>query len=96
MTVKEGLIHTIFFLKVTEFSFKPFKTYSRPKTRLVNKLRMNMKALLNLRFNKRHVISVQYMLSDDEENKKYKEFESAMYQVFNKINSELTQVSLVY
>ena len=53
-TVKQGMFHAKKFSKQTEFAFKPF----RPKTRPVNKLRMNMKALLNPMFNKGQVISV--------------------------------------
>ena len=53
---------------------------------------MNMKELLNTRFNKRQVISVQDTSSDDEENKKSKELESAMYHVFNNINQSLRQI----
>ena len=52
---------------------------------------MNMKALLNPRFNKRQVISVQDTSNDDEENKKSKELESAMYQVLDNINQSLRQ-----
>ena len=51
-----------------------------------------MKALLNPRFNKRQVISVQDTSNDDEENKKSKELESAMYQVFDNINQSLRQI----
>ena len=48
-TIKQGMFHTKKFSKQTEFAFKPF----RPKTRPMNRLRMNMKALLNPRFNKK-------------------------------------------
>ena len=51
-----------------------------------------MKALLSPRFNKRQVISVQDISSDDEENKKSKELESSMYQVFNNINQSLRKI----
>ena len=47
-TVKQGMFHTKKSSKQTKFAFKPF----RPKTRPVNRLSMNMKALLNPRFNK--------------------------------------------
>ena len=42
-----------------------------------------MKELLNPRFNKRQVISVQDTSSDDEENNRSKELELALYQVFD-------------
>ena len=95
-TVKEGPIHIVSSFKkiseLTRFSFKPLEVFSRPKTRPVKKLWMNMKALLNSRFNKMQVISVQDTSSDDEENKKSKELESAMYQVFININQRLRQI----
>ena len=53
---------------------------------------MNMKALLNPRFNKMWVISVQDSSSEDEENNKSKELESVMYQVFNNINQSLRKI----
>ena len=59
--VKEGPSHTKKISEQIRFPFKPF----RPKTLSVNKIRMNMKALLNPRFNKKKVISVQDTSSDD-------------------------------
>ena len=87
-TVKQGKFHTKKFSKQTEFAFKPF----RPKTRPVNKLRMNMKALLNPRFNKKKVISVQDSSSDDEERNKSTELELSLHQVFDNINRSLRQI----
>ena len=38
--------------KPIEYSSKPLKVYFRPKTRLVNKLRLNMKSVLDPKFKK--------------------------------------------
>ena len=48
-----------------------------------------MKALLNPRFNKRQVISVQDTSSDDEEDNRVRELESVINQVFDNINQSL-------
>ena len=53
---------------------------------------MNIKELLNPRFNKRLVISVQVTSSDDDENNKSKELELGMHQVFDNINQILRQI----
>ena len=58
----------------------------------MNKLRINMKELLNPRFNKRKVISVQDTSSDDDEKNKSKELELAMHQVFDNINQSIWQI----
>ena len=58
----------------------------------MNKLRMNMKALLNPRFNKKKVINVQDSSSDDEGSGRYKELEFSLHQVFDNINQSLKQI----
>ena len=53
---------------------------------------MNMKALLNPRFNKKKVINVQDSSSDDEGSGRYKELEFSLHQVFDNINQSLKQI----
>ena len=85
---EEGPSHTKEIAKHIRFPFKPF----RPKTRSVNRFRMNMKALLNPRFNKKKVISVQDSSSDDEGSSRYKELEFSLHQVFDNINQSLKRI----
>ena len=65
----------------TECSFKPVKVYQRPKTRPVNKLRLNVKEILDPKIKKDQIISVQDSSSDDEEDKRSKKLESSLNQV---------------
>ena len=51
-----------------------------------------MKALLNPRFNKKQVISVQDSSSDDEGSSRSKELEFPLHQVFDNINQSLKQI----
>ena len=53
---------------------------------------MNMKVLLNPRFNKKRVISVQDSSSDDEGSSRSKELEFSLHQVFDNINQRLKQI----
>ena len=53
---------------------------------------MNTKALLNPRFNKRQVMSVQDTSGDDDENNNSKDLELAMHQVFDNINQSLRPI----
>ena len=87
-TIKEGPSHTKKISEQIRFPFKPF----RSKTRSTNKLRMNMKALLNPRVNKRQVISVQDTSSGDGEDNRARELELVINQVFDNINQSLKQI----
>ena len=62
--------------KLTECSSKRVKVYYRTNTRPIDKLRLNMKAMLYPKIKKDHIISVQDSSSDDEEDKKSKKLES--------------------
>ena len=53
---------------------------------------MNMKAVLNPKFKKDQVISLQDSSSDDEEGKKSKELELALHQVLNNIDQSLRNI----
>ena len=59
------------FLVPKEISSKPVKVYSRPKSCAINKLRLNMKAVLNPKIKKNETIEVQES-SDDEEDEREK------------------------
>ena len=87
-TGKEWPSHTKEIAAHIGFPFKPF----RPKTRSVNRFWMNMKVLLNPRFNKKQVISVQDSSSDDEGSSRSKELEFSLHQVFDYINQSLKQI----
>ena len=78
-------------LKPTECSSKPFKVYFRPKIRPANKLRLNMKAVLNPKIKKDKIISV-HDSSSDGEGKKSKELELVLHQVLNNIDQSLRKV----
>ena len=56
--------------KPTEYSSKPLKVYFRPKIWPINKLRLNMRVVLDPKFKKYQVINVQDSSSDDKEGKK--------------------------
>ena len=53
---------------------------------------MHMKALLNPRFNKEQVISVQDSSSDDEGSSRSKELEFSLHQFFDNINQSLKRI----
>ena len=72
--------------KPTRQSSKPIKVYFKPKTTLVNKLRMNMKVVLNPKFKKNQFITLHDSSSEDEEGKQYKELESVLHQVLKNID----------
>ena len=56
--------------KPTECSSNLVNVYFMPKTRPINKLRLNMKAMLYPKIKKYQIITVHDSSSDDEEDKK--------------------------
>lgn len=72
-------------------SSKPFVVYQRPKNRSVNKLRLNMRAVLEPKIKKDQTLEVQDS-SDDEEDEREKVLESTLNEVLNNINQSLKQV----
>ena len=79
------------FLIPTESSSKLVKVYSRPKTRPINKLRLNMKLVLNPKIKKNQVIEVQES-SDDEEDDRERFVEATLTMVLDNIEHNLKRV----